>query len=358
MNIVLTRRESLHLPDGINVFIFALAEELIGRGHAVTVVSTCRFNAETVRETFRCREYPKLVSLTDRDHLGYLSTGKAWLLRGFSVVRRLKPDAVIINGAIPMRMPGHTALVSHDVEQRVPQHRRVRIAYKKFCYSLVDEIVGTCSEVANDLATEIATDRQRIRVIPTCINVANYDPLPLERRRRGILHMGTVGYKAPVASLQAFAKLGDTDSELFITGQMTPALRELLDRLPNAIRSKIHCGRFLTSSALKELIESVRVVSVPSEYSTPVASPTVLEAFAARTPVVCSHSISRDIIRPETNAIVTSTSDEMTAAFQRLLTDDALWQRLSSGAAETMVEYSAPSVARQYEELFSRQRFR
>jgi glycosyltransferase involved in cell wall biosynthesis len=350
VTIVITRRESLQLPDGINIFLFTLADALIQRGHCVVAVSTCRVSEARVRETFRCDKYPELVSITESDQLGYLATGLAWMRFGRRVVASYCPTLVIVNGAVPVKLPGCMVIVSHDLERRVPRFRMLRILYKAFCYRLADRIVATCTEVADALAAEIRIQRSRIRIIPTCMNVENYAPKDLSKRLPLILHMGTVDYKNPLTTLRAFAEL-KIDAGLQITGPVTPEINDFIDNLDLETRSRISVGRFLTASELKELLESARIVSVPSDYAVPVASPTVLESFAAGTPVVCSPSISRDVIRQDESGIVAETPQAVAEAFDRLLHDDTMWQKFSERARSSMVKFSAQTVAAEYERV-------
>jgi glycosyltransferase involved in cell wall biosynthesis len=351
MTIVITRRESLHLPDGINIFLFTLAEELIRRRHRVIAVSTCAVSAGRVQETFRCSKYPELVGLTTSDQLGYSATGTAWLRFGNDVLKKYSPEVTIVNGALPLRLPGRSIIVSHDVEPRVPRFRLLRIFYKSFCYRLADQIVATCTEIGDALAAEIHTRRSCIRIIPTCMNLANYTPKPLSQRTQLILHMGTVNYKNPLTTLKAFVRLRSPAARLQITGPLTPDLEDFIRGLPSDLRNRIVTGRFLPAQELKELLESARIVSVPSDYAVPVASPTVLESFATGTPVVCSRSISRDIIRDGENSIVADTPDAIAGAFHRLAEEDDLWQKLSAQARITIERFSAEVVAMQYEQL-------
>ena len=353
MKVIITRRESLHLPDGINVSIFAIADELLRRGHEVTAISTCRVSPETVKRTFRAERYPEFASITQAERLGYFETGMAWLKSGRVVVAKHKPDVAIINGALPVKLPGRNIVVSHDIEQRLSRFGPLRILYKRFSYRRADCIVGTCSEVADTLAAELKLNRERVVIIPTCMRLDNYSPKPLAQRTRTILHMGTVDYKNPLATLSAFARIADEcDSQLIVTGKLSDEIKQFQTTLSPSVQERIKFPGFVSAEELKELIESIRIVSVPSQYNTPVASPTVLESFAAHTPVACSTSISKDIIADRVNSLIAIDHGSMASAFRRLLTDDSLWQTLSAGAAKAVENYSAEKVCTKYEALF------
>jgi glycosyltransferase involved in cell wall biosynthesis len=101
---------------------------------------------------------------------------------------------------------------------------------------------------------------------------------------------------------------------------------------------------------LKDLLSSVRVVSVPSRYDCPVASPTVLEAFASGTPVVASTSISRDLLLDGINgyAVPDALIEQGSRRIQSLLHDDNEWERMSAAARLTAESFSAEAVARRY----------
>ena len=353
MKVIITRRESLHLPDGINVSIFAIADELLRRGHEVTAISTCRISPEIVKQTFRAERYPEFASITQADDLGYFETGMAWLKRGRAIVAKHEPDVAIINGALPVKLSGRNIVVSHDIEQRLSRFGPLRVFYKRFSYRYGDQIVATCSEVAEQLATELKLKRERVVIIPTCMRLDNYSPKPLAQRTRSILHMGTVDYKNPLATLTAFARVAqECDAQLVMTGKLSDEIKQFHKALPALIQKRITFPGFVSAAELKELVESVRIVSVPSQYHTPVASPTVLESFAAHTPVVCSSSISKDIVADRVNSLIATDAETTADAFRSLLTDDPLWQSLSTAAAKTMENYSAERVCAKYEALF------
>lgn len=63
MRIILTRREGLDTPDGINIFLFSLAEALLEMGHEVVVVSSAQSDRNKLREYYPVRRWPEIVPL-------------------------------------------------------------------------------------------------------------------------------------------------------------------------------------------------------------------------------------------------------------------------------------------------------
>jgi glycosyltransferase involved in cell wall biosynthesis len=350
MKIVLTRREALDVPDGINIFLFSLADALQELGHDLTVVSTAANDLEKIKEYFAPQYWPRIISLGRHRTISYKRALLTWLTRGNKVIRDLDPDLVVLNGAVPLRFPGKTCMVSHDAEQRLASFPGFRRAWKKWCYGKADLVVATCVELQSALARDAAIDPRRIYVIPTCVKLETYRPRPFTEREDAILHMGTVDYKNPTASIRAFRHVAGDGRRLYITGRVTPELEKLLATLDRTTRSGIELLGFAPVSELLDLLGRVKVVSVPSVYSEPVASPTVLESLASGTPVVASTSISRQVLPPNGPGFICDPSDseEMAAAYQRLLTDASTWQRMSAQAREVATQFSARRVAGMY----------
>ena len=119
---------------------------------------------------------------------------------------------------------------------------------------------------------------------------------PIADRRPVILHVGTADYKNPGASLRAFAAARlDEACELVITGRPTEALEAEVAALPIKSQGRVRLVGHVPTEAFLELLGTCMLFVVPSTYRTPVFSPTVLEAFAAGTPVIAS-SVSADLI--------------------------------------------------------------
>jgi glycosyltransferase involved in cell wall biosynthesis len=356
MRFVITRREGLDIPDGINAFIFSLAEALMDLGHVVDVITSAESSLEQVKLFFRVRRYPTLFSLTNEKNPSHARILHAWLTSGRSLIGELRPDFVMINGVLPIALSRHSCAVSHDLEKRWNYGNAFRRLYKIVAYRFSQSTVATCTELRHALARELFRQEQSIDLIPTCLSLGNYVGAPANGRSTAILHLGTALYKNPLATIHAFARLNDEDARLFITGGIGAGLREALARLDHNTRSRIECLGFISAQELTRLLSTVRLVSVPSVYNTPVASPTALEALACGTPVVGSPSISADLLREDVNGyrIAPAETDMMCSRFEQLLYNDECWKRLSEGAYSTVSRFSNSVVAANYVRLAER----
>ncbi|MBV9391319.1 MAG: glycosyltransferase [Verrucomicrobia bacterium] len=161
------------------------------------------------------------------------------------------------------------------------------------------------------------------------------------------MQIGMQEYKNPLASIRAFLPFSDR-ARLIVVGRIFPQIQSFVDSLSSSQRSAIELPGIVSDETLKAYLETARAVSVPSIYKAPVASPSVLEAFAAHTPVVGSSSISRDLLTPGVNGFLVDEELARRDAFDQLLSDDLLWHKLSEGAAATLEKFSASRVADQY----------
>ena len=356
MHVLITRRAPLDTPDGINISIFSLADALLGRGHRVTMVSSTVSDAARLAELYGLRRVPDVVALSDRQGWdgSYRRLMTPWIRRGRQMVNRLGPDLIIVNGALPIRFEAPTVVVSHDLEQRFSGLGPFRHWYKRWTYRQATWVAATTTEIRDLLAEEIGRRRSSIHVIPTCFDLAGYTSRPLAEREPAILHMGTVDYKNPSATIRAFGRVAG-QPRLYLTGPSNPTVVEELAALPGEARERVSLLGYVSAADLRDLLGRVRVVSVPSVYAVPVASPTVVEPFASGTPVVASKSISRDLLVDDRNGLVTALEpDPMARGFERLLGDDGLWQRLSTEALTTSADFGADTIAERYLGLLGR----
>lgn len=352
MRIAVTRRGCLDVPDGINIFIFSLAEEFLARGIEVFAVSEFDNDEEQIAEFYLVKHSPVVRSLghvpTKPPPWGMAESALCWRKKGRATLRALDPDLTIINGALPFKLAGRTCTVAHDAEHR--GSRYVRKLYRGYSYRRTGVVVATSTEIKDALSREIRVDPRTVTVIPTCINLRAYECKPFEQREPAILHIGAAYYKSPVLSIKAFSHLRDENATLYMTGNLTDQIAACLDAVPEQVRRRIQLLGYVSAVRLKELLGSVRAVSCPSTYAVPVASPTVLESFASGTPAIISSSITRDLTTgyPHLESLRAQDPLRMADAYHSMLTDQRSWNEASEAALQAVQNYSASAVADAY----------
>jgi glycosyltransferase involved in cell wall biosynthesis len=353
MKIMFIKREPLSLPDGISQFIFALSDALIRLGHDVICSTSDDKNLSTVSETYDFKHCPHLETLVAHNGSNHYESARLWMKAGKAFMAKQHPDLIILNGALPLRFLQPTILVAHDVQRRKFFGDIGRIFYKAITYRLVSQIVTTCPELMAPVAKECLCTQGRIKIIPTCIDTTGYNPQPLLKRTPTILHCGLHRYKNPDFTLRAFSAMRYRYAKLVIVGNpnVNPEIKAAINRMPAEIRERIELPGIVSANRLKELLVSSRVVSVPSDYIIPVASPTVLEAMAAHTPVVASHSISRIVVDDARNCFTEKTVEGMSKRFDELITQDSIWSKISEGCAQTKAKFDSVQIAKEYLDL-------
>jgi glycosyltransferase involved in cell wall biosynthesis len=322
------------------------------RGHEVVGVTTKDPGLDRVRERFAYPNLPRMLALTQARGDGHFFEFLTWLKHGTGAIASLQPDLTIVNGAVPCFYGGHSVTVAHDAEKR--SFKGVvwpRWAYKAVIYRRTERLITTCSDLIPYVSREALFPIDKIGVIPTCITPELYHSRPLSERKPVVVHVGMHVYKNPMATIQSFLPLAGR-ATLHIVGEIDPEVQRYIESLPPSQKSTIKLPGIVRDDELKLLLETARVISVPSHYNAPVASPTALEAFASHTPVVASTGVSRDFIRPGINGYLTDDSAERTRAFETLLFDDAQWTSLSQGAADTTRDFNASKIADRYLGLF------
>jgi glycosyltransferase involved in cell wall biosynthesis len=358
MRFVFIKRESLSSTDGISQFIFAVSDALIRMGHEVVCLTTSDATLATIRKNYDFENYPELETIVE-DNAAHtpLLASRLWRKEGRALVAKHRPDLIVLNGALPVRFLEPTALIAHDLEPRKMFRNAFignasRILFKAVTYRMVDQLVVTCPELVEPVAKDSLCDKRRFIVIPTCIDMKGYRSEPLVKRQPVILHCGLQNHKKPGITLEAFTKMQNQNAKLVMVGQMVdPSFQSEINRLPPAIRQRIELPGIVSAEELKRLLTTSRVMSVPSVYKIPVASPTVLEALASHTPSVLSPSISRIVAVDGVNCFVESAPEGMAKCFDQLISEDEVWTKISNGCAETKSKFDSLTIGREYEKL-------
>jgi glycosyltransferase involved in cell wall biosynthesis len=350
MRIVLTRREALDSPDGVNIFMVALGQGLADLGHEVKlVVGSLRSEAE-YRRLLAPRLDLAIVSLSSTPLTG-LSSVVAWL-RAKQAIDRFRPDLVIHSESVPLPFHGTVVQAVHDLEPRKGRLAPIWRSIRRFSTRRSHYVVATTTELRDELVRDLGIPAHQLMVIPKCIDPQAYQGVSASVRERAILHSGTLPYKDPGATIRAFGALDDPSVGLYVGGDVTRPVQEAVNALPDRLRRRVTLLGDVDGRALRALHGRVRVAAFPTRYTIPVASATVMEAVASRTPIVGSARLSRDVLADGVNGLVVDTTPSaMAPALRSVLNDDALWSKLSQGAAQIAQRFDAARVARQYVEL-------
>jgi len=352
MRVVLTRREALDSPDGINIFIVSLAQALSDLDHEVKiVVGSLQSHAEYRRLLAPRLDLPILA--LSRTPLTGLASAAAWL-RAKWTIDRFKPDLVVHSEAVPLPLRGTIVQVVHNLELRSGRLAPVWRIIRRFSTKRSDYVVATTTELRDELVRDLGMPRHQLAVIPKCIDLQAYRGIDLAARERAILHSGTLPYKDPAATIRAFGVLDDPSVGLYVAGDITRPTQAAVDALPDRIRRRVTLLGPADGQTVRRLHGRVRVAAFPTRYAIPVASATVMEAIASGTPIVGSSRLSRDVLVNGVNGLVADANPSaMAIALRSVLNDDALWLRLSAGARRMAQQFDAFRVARQYIELAS-----
>jgi glycosyltransferase involved in cell wall biosynthesis len=352
MRVILTRREALDSPDGVNIFIVSLAQALSDLDHEVQiVVGSLRSHAEYQRLLSPRLDLPILA--LSRTPLTGLASAAAWL-RAKWIIDRFGPDLVVHNEAVPLPLLGTIVQVVHDLEPRAGRLAPVWRSIRRFSTRRSHHVVATTTELRDELVSDLGMPWHQLALIPKCIDPQAYRGSDLATRERAILHSGTAPYKDPVATIQAFGVLGDPSVELYVAGDITRPTQAAVDALPNQIRRRVTLLGSADGQTVRMLHGQVRVAAFPTRYAIPVASATVMEAIASGTPIIGSSRLSRDVLANDVNGLVADTNPSaMAIALGSVLNDDALWLRLSAGARRMARQFDGSRVARQYIALAS-----
>lgn len=350
MRIILTRREALDSPDGVSIFIVALAQALLDLGHQVQIVVGAFESRAKFQRLLSPRLELSIIGLS-RTRLTGLASVAAWL-PAIGIINRFRPDLVIHSETVPLPLHGTIVQIVHDLERRTGTLASVWRTIRRMSTRRCHYVVASTTELQEELVRDLGLPRDQILRIPKCIDRQSYVSRGLADRERAILHSGTSPYKMPEATIRAFGALNDRSVRLYVTGDITTRVKEAVDALPEPIRARVVLLGMAEGAYVRELLSRVRVAAFPTRYTVPVASATVMEAVATSTPIVGSSRLSRDVLADGVNGLVVETQEEaMATALKAVLDDDDLWLRLSAGARQRARQFEADSVAKQYLEL-------
>ncbi|MGB9614544.1 MAG: glycosyltransferase family 4 protein [Fervidobacterium sp.] len=339
MRIAITRRDYITNLDGVNKFVFNLADGLNKLGHEVHVVSYASgsnsvSNIASYAKTFFDFEGKiQIHSLTPTSTCGLNSyIALFWLLYGSRLINKLDIDVCILNGIVPLNTKTVKIAVNHGIftgsfprANHVKQRVYLQIAKSLYLHG-VDLTVCVSSKLQKELKKLLNIEST---VIPLPLKLHLYKNEPFEKRHSLVLHIGTRHSKNVEISIQSVKILNEKcypNVKLIVIGSRNAYVENL-------------------TSKYKDMMAHAKVLMLPSWYET--FSYVVLEAFASGLPVVVSSAVPSELVKNEYNGFRLHSYEPGPYAekIKTLLNDDNIWSSISKNALKTASEYSHIKVA-------------
>jgi glycosyltransferase involved in cell wall biosynthesis len=358
VRIAIIRREYIDYVDGVNNFIFMLADSIASMGHEVMVLSHSAhapIGPHDLRDTWDLKCQFGLKSLeVNEGHPSWGHMAVDWLTKGSKVLREFRPDGIVINGIVPLLVRSTKVAVIHGFRTSmafVPSRRGglyARIA--KALYDRMDCIVCVSKRVLKE-AADLGIECDQ--VIPIPIFVDRFVALPRRKRDNIVLQVGTRAVKNPLISVKAVERLVESGLEvkLVIVGPRTEAICSIERQFRSA--SWLEIMPPVSSKELRVLYSRSLAVIIPSQYEA--FSYAALEAQASGTPVVVSGAVPDEVIMDGITGFKVNTFDpEQYARRLKMLIEGSRWESISANARKYAREFEATKIAGRYLEIIQR----
>lgn len=357
MKIAILRRTYVTELDGVNRFVFTLADGLGNIGHRVDVFTWGFYGVSGpedlrlwVREKYDSEA--RIYSLRDKpgryDPPPWLRIAWDWLTKGSKLINSLDYDAVIVNGIIPLRFKGKRIAVNHGV----PMDSERTDFLKKF---VAKSLYKGCTRVC--VSKKLGAEFRRFfglscHVIPLPLKICQSNSPKYETRDDSILHIGTRPVKNLETSIEVCKEM--MKRKIHVKLVVVGAKKEYAERLVESARSlgiDIETMYDLTAREVKDVYARVKALILPSRYEA--SSYTTLESMASGTPVVVSEAVPPEIVINNYNGFRVKTYNPADYAelLALLLKDPIVWTRLSENASKFVAHFDHISIARKYSEL-------
>lgn len=351
MRIVITRREFIDYVDGVNRFVFTLAEALANRGHEITLLS------HSVRRGFRAQHLLgiwgvkkpvaiRALEINDR-HPTWSHIALDWFLKGSRLLKDLKPDAVILNGVIPLRSQTPKIAVLHSLQLPDLRPNPVHMLAARGLFRLMDRVICVSRKASREAA---AVGIYCDEIIPIPILLGRSRVIRRSGRDRMVIHVGTRALKHPLTSVKAVQKLVEMgmNIKLVIVGPKN-AQTEYIERLYSS-QKWLQIRNDVSNDELRGLYARALALILPSSWeSFPYV---VLESLSSGTPAVVSRATPEELVTDGiTGFRANSENCDEYADKLRSLIEGTTWNRMSTNARKVAMNFEADRIAQIYERL-------
>lgn len=339
MKIAIIRRWDVSTIDGVNRFIFTLANGLRRLGHRIVVFS--HHINDNPSNLFSINIEIRTISRTisDSNHGGYVKCMLDWLILGSRILSRFKPDMIIVNGVVPLKLRTFKVAVNHGNAIFELRESHLKRYATKMLYGTYDRVVCISGKVASEMKEVGLTCNE---IIPIPLILENLCPKSESDREPIILHVGTSPRKRPDVSIRATKLLRNLgyNIKLVLVGHY--------EKKYNWVVIRERCS----DRELRELYSKALALIHPSLWES--FSYAVLEAQACGTPVIVGPGVPEEaLITGKSGFKVTSFNPkEYVEKLRVLLEDSALWKCMSREARKYAENFDYVKIARQYVELY------
>jgi len=338
---------SLHWVE----YLVELANALAARGHRVGIVLARDRVKQTVGERLSDVLDPRVTALVVRDHPTGLRDPRQLVTaaRILAFVRKAHPDLLHIqdstNGVLALCLPAWRALpivvTVHDVTSHLGRDSAGpgrRTAVRDMLRARADAVIVHGEALARRYRESHAIDASRVHVIPHgCYGIFKHWAAPgVVREPQTILFFGRIElYKGLSHLLDAFrgVRARCPEARLIVAGggEDLDRHRDMLAALPGC---ELHAG-YVPTDKVALLFQRAAVAVLP--YVEGSQSGVTRIAYPFGVPVVVTDvgSIPESVVPGRTGFIVPpGDTAALTEALVSVVSDNALRQRLSEGAAE------------------------
>jgi len=328
---------SLYLPSnskiGVGYQVHYMANELVKRGHQVTVFSQSGRSPDSL--------YESVVVPTG----GSLRTfGFAWNLRkqnfdGFDVLHACGDDWFLWGKKKPRLI--HTFMGSCLAEMRNIKgaKEKARMGLLALCELNATFLFNTTVATSENTRRDIPRIQH---VIPCGVDMSAFSPTEDKSPHPTLLFVGTMHSR----------KRGQMLLDLFKT-QIKPAVpdAEFWAVCEDKIEGEgVRCFGRIPTEELTDLFRRAWVFSLPSTYEG--FGVPYIEAMASGTPVVASPNVgAREVLQEGKSGLVVKDED-LASEIIRVLTDSVLRQQLREAGLRRAQYYRWDKVCEQYEALY------
>ena len=336
--------------DGVNNFIFSLADGLENLGHSVHIISWSYNGVEKTEDLSEwakktCNAKTEITTLKCRpsESTPWVRVGWDWVTKGSRILKDLSVDGIIINGIVPLRFNGKKIAVNHGLFE-MPSNRLRKIIAKLLYRKCIRICVS--QKLAQEYFNFFGLDSI---VIPLPLRLSMFRPSKFDERENAILHVGTRPVKNLNISIEAvkILKTKGMHPKLIVVGSRNDHAENLLKR-GRECGIDIEARGTIPVAELTGLYSKAKAMILPSQYEA--LSYVIIESMASGTPVVVSSQISEEVVEADHNGFRIDTYEpaHYAKALAELLENQDLWTRLSSNGILSVKRFDHVEVARKY----------